>query len=212
MIKTVFPVNVLIKDLEKSDNFSSELSACIQAIFQQQLNEKGLTRNDLRDKEFPVFTDENLEKFPVLKELRTIFADGFFELSSSFEENVLTKDLIVKMVSTNVGKLPFMKTGDYQRLHTHTSSIAFGIFYLSNVDNDKHGGKLILKDPSFHGNSSFHPPEDYEIETRKNRLVIAPAYVWHEVTPYSGVEDRITIVMNLHWDTVNPNETGYNTV
>ncbi len=212
MIKTVFPVNVLIKDFEKSESFSSELSACVQAIFQSQLIEKGLTRNEVGDNEFPVFTSENLEKFPILKELRGIFIDGFFELANSFEENVLTKDIIAKMVSTNVGKLPLMQKGDYQRLHTHTSSIAFGIFYLTNVDNDKFGGKLMLKDPSFHANSSFHPPEDYEIETRKNRLVIAPAYVWHEVTPYNGDDDRITIVINLHWDNVDPNVTGNNIV
>jgi len=212
MIKTVFPVNVLIKDFEKQESFSSELSSCVQAIFQSQLIEKGLTRNEVGDNEFPVFTKENLEKFPVLKELQSIFVDGFFELANSFEENVLTKEMIAKMVSTNVGKLPLMKKGDYQRLHTHTSSIAFGIFYLTDVDNDRHGGKLILKDPSFHGNSSFHPPEDYEIETRKNRLIVAPSYVWHEVTPYSGDEDRITIVINLHWDTVNPNVIDYDIV
>jgi hypothetical protein len=64
----------------------------------------------------------------------------------------------------------------------------------------KHGGKLILKDPSFHSNYSFHPPEDYGIETRKNRLIVAPAYVWHEVSPYIGDEDRITVVVNLHLD------------
>lgn len=202
MIKTVFPVNVLIKDFDKPDQFSAELSSAIQAIFQSLMVEHGLTRDDISDEEFPVFTEENLKAFPVLKELQEMFVDGFYELASSFEENTLTKDMISKMVETNVGKLPLMKKGDYKRIHGHTNAIAFAVFYLTDVDNDKHGGKLILKDPSFHSNFSFHPPEDYEIETRKNRLVIAPAYVWHEVTPYLGDEDRITVVVNLHLDTL----------
>ena len=200
MIKTLFPVNVLIKDHALPDKFTNELSASVQAIFQSLMTEKGLSREDIANNEFPVFTEDNFVSFPVLKQLQEIFIDGFYELACSYEENTLTRDMIVKMVSSNVGKLPLMKKGEYKRLHTHTNSIAFAIFYLTDVDNKRHGGKLILKDPSFHSNYSFHPPEDYGIETRKNRLIVAPAYVWHEVSPYIGDEDRITVVVNLHLD------------
>lgn len=202
MIKTIFPVNILVKDFDLPDDFTRELSSSVQSIFQTLVVERGLSRSDVSDEEFPVFTPENLEKFPVLTQLRELFIDGFYELASSFEENTLTRDMIAKMVETNFGKLPLMKKGDYKRIHGHTNAIAFAVFYLTDVDNEKHGGKLILKDPSFHSNFSFHPPEDYEVETRKNRLVIAPAYVWHEVTPYLGDEDRVTVVVNLHLDTL----------
>jgi len=203
MIKTVFPVNVLIKDHDMTPEFTGELSAAVQAIFQQLMVERGLTRDDVSNEEFPVFTEENFKAFPVLKDLQELFIDGFYELANSFEENTLTREMVAKMVSANVGKLPLMKKGDYKRIHGHTNAIAFAVFYLTDVDNDKHGGKLILKDPSFHSNFSFHPPEDFEIETRKNRLVIAPGYVWHEVTPYTGDEDRVTVVINLHLDNLD---------
>lgn len=202
MIKTVFPVNVLIKDHTMPDEFASELSSAVQAVFQSLMIEKGLSRDDIADEEFPVFTKENLAAFPLLKQLQEIFIDGFYELANSYEENTLTRDMIAKMVSSNVGKLPLMKKGDYKRIHGHTNAVAFAVFYLSDVDNKRHGGELILKDPSFHSNYSFHPPEDHAIETKKNRLVVAPAYVWHEVTPYTGDEDRITVVVNLHLDTL----------
>lgn len=203
MIKTIFPVNILVKDFDMPEQFSNELSAAVQAIFQNLLVEKGLSRDQLADEEVPVFTETNIRAFPALKQLQDMFADGFFELASSFEENTLTKELISKMVSINIGKLPLMRKGDYKRIHGHTSSIAFGVFYLTDVDNEKFGGQLILKDPSFHSNSSFHPPEDYAVTTKKNRLVVAPAYVWHEVTPYTGDEERVTVVVNLHFDTVD---------
>lgn len=202
MIKTVFPVNVLIKDHTMPDEFASELSSAVQAVFQSLMIEKGLSRDDIANEEFPVFTKENLAAFPLLKQLQEIFIDGFYELANSYEENTLTRDMIAKMVSSNVGKLPLMKKGDYKRIHGHTNAVAFAVFYLSDVDNKRHGGELILKDPSFHSNYSFHPPEDHAIETKKNRLVVAPAYVWHEVTPYTGDEDRITVVVNLHLDTL----------
>lgn len=202
MIKTVFPVNVLIKDHTMPDEFASELSSAVQAVFQSLMIEKGLSRDDIADEECPVFTKENLAAFPLLKQLQEIFIDGFYELANSYEENTLTRDMIAKMVSSNVGKLPLMKKGDYKRIHGHTNAVAFAVFYLSDVDNKRHGGELILKDPSFHSNYSFHPPEDHAIETKKNRLVVAPAYVWHEVTPYTGDEDRITVVVNLHLDTL----------
>jgi hypothetical protein len=39
----------------------------------------------------------------------------------------------------------------------------------------------------------------HEIETRAGRLIIAPSYIWHEVTPYYGKEDRLTAVSNLSY-------------
>ena len=197
MIKTVFPVNVLIKDYELSEEFTSELINAAQAIFHSLMTEKGLTRDQVADDEFPVFTEKNCQIFPALKQLQNMFVDGFYELASSYDENILTREMIEKMVSANVGKLPLMKSGDYKRIHGHTNASAFAVFYLTDVDNKKHGGQLILRDPSFHSNFSFHPPEDFAIDTKKNRLVVAPAYVWHEVSQYTGTHDRFAFVINL---------------
>jgi hypothetical protein len=202
MIKTIFPVNILVKDYDLPEQFTQELSSIIQSIFQSLMLEKELSRKEIGDNEFPIFTEENMAAFPVLKQLREMFIDSFYELADSYEENILSRDLISQMVEKNVGKLPLMQKGEYKRLHNHFNTSAFAIFYLTDVDNDQYGGKLILKDPAFHSNAGFHPPPDYEVETRKNRMVVAPAYIWHEVTPYTGDEDRITVVINLHIDTL----------
>lgn len=202
MIKTIFPVNVLVKDFDLPEEFTSDLSASIQSIFQGLVAEHGLSREKIGDDEYPIFTKENLEKFPVLVQLREMFIEGFCELAESFEGNTLTRDTITGMVETNLGKLPLMQKGDYKRLHGHTGAVAFAVFYLTDVDNERHGGQLILKDPSFHSNFGFHPPEDFKVETKKNRLIVAPGYVWHEVTPYLGDEDRVTVVVNLNLDSL----------
>ena len=101
------------------------------------------------------------------------------------------------MMDNHAGRLPIMRNGDYKGIHSHPGSTAFGIFYLTDVDNKKDGGKLILRDPSFHTNPGFRSLMTHEIETKAGRLVIAPSYIWHEVTPYYGKEDRITVVSNL---------------
>lgn len=198
MIETVFPLKVLIKDCDKSPEFSAEVSTVIQAIFRSVMVENSLDRSTAGDNEFRIFTQENLELFPVLRELQQLFIDGFYELASVYDYNPYTRDMIEKMVSVNHSKLPLMFKGDYKRLHTHTNTAAFAIFYCSTVDNDQHGGKLVLKDPSFHSNLGFHPSKDYEVETKRNRLVVAPGYVWHEVTPYTGEDVRVAVVINLH--------------
>jgi len=203
MIKSVFSVNVLIKDHDMPSEFTADLSSAVKAIFQSLMVERGLSRDDVGNEEFPVFTDENLKVFPVLKQLQSLIIDGFYELAVSFEGNTLTKEMIEKMMCARVGKLPLMKKGDYKGLHLHKNSIAFAVFYLTDVDNQQHGGKLILRDPSFHSNFNFHQPDSLEIETKKNRLIVAPGYVWHEVTPYNGDEDRVTVAINLHPDNLN---------
>ena len=197
MIKTIFPVNILVKDHTMPESFSKKLSSVVQSIRHSAMLEKNISKDEITDNEVEAFTEENLTRFPELATVRDMIIDGFYDLACSFEENILTKERITEMMSTNRGKLPLMKKGDYQRLHGHANSVAFAIFYLSDVDNEKVGGELILKDPSFHSNSCFHPTTDFKVETKKNRLVVAPSYVWHEVTPYLGDEDRIAIVVNL---------------
>jgi len=197
MIKNIFPVNVYIEDIEKDNEWSNDLSAVSNAIFLKHQAETGSSRNDIGDNEIPLFTEENIAEYPILNGLREIFIDGFYALASSYDNNTLTREIIKEKVCRNIGKLPFMKKHDYKSVHDHVGASAFAIFYLSDVDNDKHGGQLVLRDPSFNSNQHFSPTRNYKIETKKNRLVVAPAYVWHEVTPYLGEEDRITIVINL---------------
>lgn len=198
MIISLFPNNVLIKDYELSNEWTNNVTATTKAVFAAALAEKNdyaVTGNN----DIGLFTEENLKNCPELEELRQIFIDGFYELASSFSTNRLTKEMISDNIRKEFGRLPFMKKGDYKGVHNHDSMVdAFGIFYLTDIDNEKHGGNLILHDPAFHGIFDFHEPRTYSIATKKNRLVICPNHIWHEVKQYLGDDERITVVINLN--------------
>jgi hypothetical protein len=198
MITSIFPNKVLIKDFDLSDEWNNNVTAIVKAIFAKELAEKG-DYADAGNDSIPVFTEETMKVCPELEELRQMFIDCFYELASSYSNNRLTKENVEQRVRTELGRLPFMKKNDYKRIHNHNSTIeAFAVFYLTEVDNDKEGGELILHDPSFFGIGNFHEKHTFQIQTKKHRMVICPNHIWHEVSMYTGDKERITIVINLN--------------
>jgi hypothetical protein len=198
MIHNLFPTRVLINDDCLSADQLTELSLAINVVFAMHEAVTGshvVTGED----SMPLFTDENMKNFPVISDLKNVFLEGFNELAQSDPNNALTSDEIEHMFNLHSGRLPIMREGDYKKLHAHPGTTAFGVFYMSDVDNEKDGGKLILRDPSFHVNPGYRSDMTHEIETRAGRLIIAPSYIWHEVTPYYGKEDRLTAVSNLSY-------------
>ena len=192
-IKKLFPVHVLIQDDVLEDSLNDELTVVISAIQAQHAT----SQSKFIDDEVSLFTQSNLELFPSLLKLIDVFTSGFFELATTFENNTLTRDDIESKVRQHMVKLPFMQSGDYKRIHNHIKSSAHAILYLSDVDNARHGGQLILHDPAFHSNYEFRNPSTYAINTTRNRLIVSPSYIWHEVTPYTGSVTRMAVVMNL---------------
>lgn len=200
MIQTIFPVNILVKDYEKSNEWNSTISAFIKTHFTKAIEEKG-SYFAAADEDIDVFTEENMSAFPELRELFDMFIDGFYELANASKagnEIPLTREEITKKIHKDLGRLPFMKNGDQKNLHTHNEALAYAIFYLSDIDNKKEGGQLVLHDPSFNTLRYFTSQKTIGIETKKNRLIVAPTHIWHEVTRYTGDTERLTIVLNLH--------------
>lgn len=206
MIHDMWPTKVLVKDVELTDEELAEMNVAIEAVFashQALSGDHKITGED----SMPLFTEENCKVFPIIQKIKDIFADGFHELGGAYNHTQYGSDegrnKILEMMENHAGRLPIMRKGDYKGLHSHPGAIAFGIFYLTDVDNDVDGGKLILHDPSFGSNPGFRASQKQEIETKAGRLVIAPNEVWHEVTPYYGDQDRITVVSNL---SLNPED------
>lgn len=198
MITSIFPNNILVKDYELGDEWNNNVTSIVKAVFQQELAVKGNYAEAGNDS-VPVFTEENMKMCSELAELREMFTDCFYELASSYTTNKLTRDDIAKRLRVELGRLPFMKKNDFKRIHNHDSLVdAFGIFYLTDIDNEHDGGELVLHDPSFSGVFNFHEKRTMEIATKKHRMVICPNHIWHEVTRYNGEKERITIVLNLN--------------
>jgi hypothetical protein len=199
MIQTIFPVKMLVKDYDKSEDWNIAISAFVKSKVTDAIINVGY--NKATDEDIDVFTEENMNEIPELRELFNMFVDDFYELSQQFynpEEPVLTKDDIRNNLSLDIGKLPIMRHGQSRRIHNHTNASAFAVFYLHDVDNNESGGKLVLHDPTFNNQRFFCDSRMIEVETKKHRMVIAPNTVWHEVTTYLGHEERLAIVLNLH--------------
>ena len=199
----IFPTKLVIKDIELNDKQIFDLTVAVQSIFlDNQIhndNETGSSGSNSWAEPFPVFTQKNLEIFPVLNDVKEIFIDGFYELAEAHVNNELTRDMVASLFADNFGQLPVMKTGDSLPVHTHPGAVASAVFYLTDVDNEKDGGMLCLRDPSWHTTLGFRNPMEHFVETKAGRLVVFPTQIWHEVRPYYGEEDRMTIVGNLSY-------------
>lgn len=203
MIQKHFAVHVLVKDIELSDEENKEITELVYSLISYYRASTNKDLYDITENSIPLFTKENMEKYPILRKLRNVFVDGFLELAESYDNNQYTREIIEKVLANNTGRLPIMKTGECKDNHTHVGASAFGIFYLDEVDNKKHGGYLKMYDPAGANIVGYTNPQTITFETVKNRLIIAPANVWHSVSTYTGKEDRLAIVFNLDWGTVN---------
>jgi hypothetical protein len=196
MITSIFPNKIVIKDYDLSDTWNTSVTLMLKNVFATVVADKtdyAAAGND----SVPVFTEENMHSCPELAHLKQMFVDNFFELANSYSNNQLTQTDIEKRLKAD-GRLPFMRKHDFKSVHTHESYIdAFGIFYLTEVDNANNGGELILHDPSFSGMMHFHESKTYRVATKKHRMVVCPNHIWHEVSQYHGDQERIAIVLNL---------------
>lgn len=196
MIETIFPIRMLVNELEMTEKEEASLYATSQAIFTNHLSRKGLGFVDAGNvASIPIFTEENLQSYPEIKKLYEFFAKSFHSLANEYSPT--TMDEIYASMGETTGRLPFMRKGDYKQVHNHSGTSLVAVYYMGDVDNEKEGGKLVLHDPSFNNTMRTKPKPTHEIETKKNRIVVIPGYIWHEVTPYFGEDVRSAVVMNI---------------
>lgn len=198
-IQKLFAVHVLIKEIDFTEEENKELADIVNSMILFYKTKTNKSLHQITDNSIPLLTEENMKKFQILKKVRDVFLDGFMELAESYENNQYTREIIEMMMDSQTGRLPIMKTGEYKESHTHDGACAFAILYLDDVNNEKYGGQLKLYDPGGSNINGFKNKQIIPVDTKKNRLVIAPANVWHSVSQYSGKEDRLAIVFNLDY-------------
>lgn len=208
MIVTPFSSKIVVKDYDMPDAWTDELITTLRFLAANKAVTCSLTRS-LEDETMAqlfrydgqkstkpyIIHEEAAQGFKVIADLREIFLQGFLDLNKEYN-NQYSEEYIREQYKKDSGNFAVLEAGQRVGLHNHPS-IGFAIFYLTDVDNETDGGELILYDPSFHCNKHFHPPKDLRIKTKKNRLVIGAADVWHEVTPYNGQHDRMCAVIDL---------------
>ncbi len=113
--------------------------------------------------------------------------------------NIINHNQIIKpdemSCELNGSSINYITTGQGMATHTHFSDDAFACVYFQTVEEDE-GGELILHDPRWQRSYWFGGDKQTKIIPKRGTLVIAPNFVWHEVSTYRGKDPRMTFVLN----------------
>jgi uncharacterized protein (TIGR02466 family) len=103
------------------------------------------------------------------------------------------------------------RTGHGNEFHSHPGSFWSGVYYVDDggIDADPSlGGELEFMDPRGPGPAMYAPHLAYgkaglsvganeTVRPKSGRLVMFPSWVLHQVRPYGGMAQRISIAFNL---------------
>lgn len=96
------------------------------------------------------------------------------------------------------------RRGQYHRVHDHATSHWSGVYYVSTGQPDPdvpHNGQLEFIDPR--GSVGMLPPPQGSFESRNavdaepGLMVMFPSWLRHQVHPFSGEGERISIAFNV---------------
>lgn len=103
------------------------------------------------------------------------------------------------------------RTGHANEFHSHPGSFWSGVYYVADGGSDADpslGGELEFMDPRGPGPAMYAPHLAFgsaglsvganeTIRPKAGRLVMFPAWLLHQVRPYTGKAERISIAFNL---------------
>ena len=179
MIQNCYESSIWIKQFENSKKFNQDVLNTTKAI-------SAMTPEPVADYNVDLWQTKNMLT------LRSYFMEGFEALCVEHDER---SDFDID--SMNI--INPMNYGDFKSCHTHDVIDAFGVYYLNESDE---GGRLRLYDPRFLNKKSFSRQTYIEIKPRTGLMVVAPYYIWHEVTPYFGEDTRYSLVCNMVFNDV----------
>jgi uncharacterized protein (TIGR02466 family) len=94
------------------------------------------------------------------------------------------------------------EAGDYNRSHTHPGATWSGVYYVDAGDEPpetSETGTLVLHHPNLAAAGWFFPdvtPQAHYVRPRAGLMLLFPAYLAHEVRPYTGQRPRISVAFN----------------
>jgi len=149
------------------------------------------------------------DKYPIINKLNDFFHEAIADvithaLPTEDPAYALKKD--VKEISPMIFESWYHKTNSsgYHSLHCHPGSSWAGIFYVHTKDCGLQNGNGINRwanvnsfwGPGDLGSHWWNGPSIYGIEPDEGTLVLFPAWMYHEATPYQGTDDRYVIAFN----------------
>lgn len=176
----LFPTNVLVEDHVVTQADASAIRNYIIYRDRQQLTVK---HEDM-------FTDPLTEQLcPPLCATKEVFITLFHRLLCTYDNTAKREQINLSTCKYNM-----MSAGERRPIHMHRQIDGYAVLYLDDC-SEQHGGQLVLHDPKF-TDSPFSSKPYYTVQPEVGRVVVAPAYLWHEVNTYYGTEPRVALVVN----------------
>jgi len=149
------------------------------------------------------------DKYPVLGKLEEFFCESVASLVTQ-ELPSHNQRFNISNHAENITPVIFEswyhKTNNSgaHNLHAHPGASWAGIFYVNSKECDIKNNNGVNR---FHNIHSIHGPGDlgslwwnqdsiFGLQPVEGQLVLFPAWVYHEATPYTGQEDRVVISFN----------------
>jgi uncharacterized protein (TIGR02466 family) len=147
------------------------------------------------------------EPAPVIQELKMFFMHGIVHAVA--QTNGYSLEACEKLRVITDAWYHVTHFGGYISSHTHPNASWSAVYMVDpgeQPENMPKGGLLNFKDPRFAanmyldpGNQNWKKPYHFgsiNFEMRPGDLLVFPAYIQHEVTPYYGQLPRITVAAN----------------
>lgn len=179
MIYDVFPTKVYIEKLQFTDEESEAIANLCNVI------------NEV-DKDKALFTQHNLEYYPLLREVYDFFVKSFHEFLLEYDDDT-TYENIYDMMLYKTGKISYLKDAEFKSINVSTNADLIALFFLSDKN-------LILHDPSFKRIPILSDDREYLVEGEKNTIVVIPANVWHEIRTYDSEDNGVILSMEINID------------
>jgi len=197
-IREIYPTNIYEKELNISEEKLKEIETFLRAQHKAFMSAPDMDHDEYSDGNENIVIDAVIEgQCPEMKELIDEVKKGFLTLAYSNLDNFTESntDAMLLDVELDSCKINLMKKGYRLGAHTHYSNDAFACIYFNDVTEEE-GGELVLYDPRWQRNYMFGGSKLEKIKSKRGKIVIAPQYLWHEVTHYHGEDERLTLVVN----------------
>lgn len=195
-IKSIYPTNILVRQLDIPEDELIAIEAWLRTQHIAFNSSVDPTNFDYGNGDI-IEHGTSLGDAPVMTSLVEKIKRGFVDLAysniDSYDDNIGEKVILVAEIESC--KINLMKTNDRKGNHSHYGDDAFACFYFNDGDV-KQGGQLALYDPRWQRNYWFGGSKLEAITPKRGMLVIAPGFMWHEVTQYTGMNDRLALVIN----------------
>lgn len=216
-IKPIYATNILVEQLDISEETIAAVEAYLRAqnkAFKSDIDNNHVEYRD--GNENIIFDAIDKGECPEMKIIADQIKERFVQLAYSNIDNLTESDHEQLILEARIEscKINLMSPGYRLGVHTHYGDDAYGCFYFNDVKKGE-GGELTIYDPRWQRNYMFGGSRLEQIRPRRGMLVIAPGFLWHEVTQYNGPEERLTLVVNANVvnlsDSVRVRKTKYTT-